>query len=136
MPLTPPTIAAPKAPSCVKVGLVAKITGATKVIKGRKGVVIVKLTNASKLASATGAKATFAIPRGFTLVKKPRGATVKRGKVTLNFGTLLAGKGKSLSLTLKAGSKASTGQRKSTVGASAACGSTARGKLAVTIKKA
>ena len=136
VPLTPPTIAAPPAPSCVKVGLVAKITGATKVIKGKNGVVIVKLTNASKLASATGAKATFAIPSGFTLVSKPKGATVKKGKVTLNFGTILAGKAKSLSLTLKAGSSASTGQRKGNVSASAACGSTAIGKLAVTIKKA
>ena len=136
VPLTPPTIATPPAPSCVKVGLVAKVTGSKKVTRGRKGVVIVKLTNASKLAAATHSTATFVIPRGFSLVKKPKGATVKKHRVTLKLGTIRAGKSKAVRLTLKAGSRAKAGRQKRTVLASAACGSRTVGKLAVTIKKA
>jgi len=124
VPLTPPTIAAPPAPVCVKV------------IKGKNGIVKVQLTNSSKLAQATGSKASFAIPSGFTLVKKPAGATVSKGRVTLTLGTILAGKTKTVALTLKAGARANTGLRKSTVSASAACGSKATGKIAVTIRKA
>ena len=135
VPLTPPTIATPPAPSCVRVGLVARIAGSKKVKRGRKGVVIVKLTNASKVAAATRSKATFVIPRGFSLVKKPKGATVRKHRVTLKLGTIRAGKSKSVRLILKAGSKAKVGRQKRTVVASAACGSRAVGKLAVTIKR-
>lgn len=141
-PVTPPvvntapaqTVALP-APVCVKVTLGTKVLGATNIKKGKSGVVKVQLKNTGG-ASANKAAATFAIPRGFSITKKPAGATVTKGKLTLPFGTIAAGKTKTVSLTLKAGAKASTGLRKSTVSASAACGSTGSGKLAVTIKKA
>lgn len=131
----PAQIAAPPAPVCVRVGLNTKVLGATGIKKGKAGVVKVQLKNTGG-ASAGNATATFAIPGGFTVTKTPAGATIKRGKLTLPFGTIAAGKTKTVSLTLKAGAKASTGLRKSTVSASAACGSTGSGKLAVTIKKA
>lgn len=128
------TVALP-APVCVKVGLGTKVLGATNIKKGKSGVVRVQLKNTGG-ASANKAAATFAIPSGFSITKKPAGATITKGKLTLPFGTIAAGQTKTVSLTLKAGAKASTGLRKSTVSASAACGSTGSGKLAVTIKKA
>lgn len=136
-PVTPTlgsTVALP-APVCVRVGLGTKVLGATAIKKGNSGVVKVQLKNTGR-AAATNASAVFAIPSGFTVTKKPAGATIKKGKVTLPFGTIGAGKTKTLPLTLKAGPKASTGLKKSTISAYAACGSRGSGKLAVTIKKA
>ena len=137
-PVSTPTLAAitvPPPPVCVKVGLATKVLGATKIARGNSGVVRVQLKNTGA-ASASRASAIFAIPSGFSVTKKPAGATIKKGKVTLPFGTIGAGKTKTLPLTLKAGPKASTGLKKSTVSAFAACGSKGSGKLAVTIKKA
>lgn len=135
--LVPPVvIATPPAPVCVKVGLATKILGATDVTKGKNGVIKVQVKNTSRLAGATSTTAGFTVPSGFTLAKKPAGATVKGNRVTLNLGTIAAGKSKTVSITLKAGAKANSGLRKSTVSASAACGVKATGKIAVTIRKA
>ena len=120
----------------MKVGLATKILGAKNITKGKNGVVKVQVRNTSALASASSATAGFTVPSGFTLAKKPAGATVKGKRVTLNLGTIAAGKGKTVSITLKAGAKANSGLRKSTVSAAAACGVKATGKIAVTIKKA
>lgn len=137
-PVVTPTLAntvALPAPVCVRVGLGTKVLGVTGIKKGKSGVVKVQLKNTGR-AAASGAGATFAIPSGFTVTGKPKGATIKKGKITLPFGSIAAGKTKTVSLTLKAGAKASTGLRKRTVSAYAACGSKGSGKLAVTIKKA
>jgi subtilisin-like proprotein convertase family protein len=137
-PLTPPaTIAAPlPAPVCVKVGLGTKVLGATSIKKGKTGVVQVKVTNKSRTTAASNATTGFVVPSGFTVTKKPAGSTLKKGRLTLNLGTIAAGKSKTASITLKAGAKANTGLRTSTVSVSALCGTKAFGKLAVTIKKA
>lgn len=128
------TVALP-APRCVKVPLGTKLLGATAIKKGKTGVVTVQVKNNGS-ASATSTSASFAVPSGFTVVSKPKGASLKKGRITMSLGTIAARKAKSFSVTLKAGAKASTGLRKSTVSTSAACGSTGSGKLAVTIKKA
>ena len=132
----PVVISTPPAPVCVKVGLATKILGATDVTKGKNGIIKVQVKNTSNLAGATSTTAGFTIPSGFTLAKKPAGATVKGNRVTLNLGTIAAGRSKTVSITLKAGAKANSGLRKSTVSASAACGVKATGKIAVTIHKA
>ncbi len=134
---SPVTVAAPlPAPSCVKVGLSTRILGVKKITKGKKGVVKVRVRNASKLAKAQSATASFVVPSGFTLAKKPAGAKVKGKRVTLNLGTIAAGKSKTVRLVLKASGKAKAGKRKSAVSAYAACGSKAKGKIAVTIRNA
>lgn len=132
----PVVIATPPAPVCVKVGLATKIMGDTKVTKGKNGVIKVQVRNTSTGAGATASTASFVVPRGFTLAKKPAGATVKGNRVTLNLGTIAAGTTKTVAITLKAGAKANSGLRKSTVSASAACGAKATGKIAVAIRKA
>ena len=121
---------------CVKVGLGTKVLGATNIKKGRSGVVKVQLKNTGR-ASANSASATFAIPRGFSVTKKPAGATVRKSnRVTLNLRSIAAGKTKTVSLTLKAGAKASPGSARARSPPRPPVAPRATGKLAVTIRKA
>ena len=122
------------APACVKVKFATRILGAKKIKRGKRGVIKVRVKNTSSAASAKGATATFAVPRGFKVVKKPSGTKIRKGKVTLRFGTIGARKTKTVKLTLKANAKTKTGLTKRGVSIKAACGSKGSARMVVRIR--
>ena len=111
------------------------MTGQKKALRGRIATLKLQIRNATAGAAAAGTTAKFTITAGFTLVGKPRLATVSGRTVTLKIGGIAGGKARVITLRFKAKAGAAFGLKKTTVQLTADCGSSAKGAIAVTVAK-
>ncbi|MCC6832077.1 MAG: DUF11 domain-containing protein [Thermoleophilia bacterium] len=117
---------------CVAPRLAAAVSGPRAVVAGQLTTVTLVARNRSPRTAAADTVLRYTVPAGFSLTAVPKGATLRRGILTVQVGKMAAGASRTVRLVLRV-NRTATRDVSHRARVSAACRATATGALATQV---